>query len=169
MRTCLIALLTVISMTGASLHGAVLNFRSGTITAAEITATPVKISNLDPDAFPALPDKRLFAVLSVKLHPGRKITIFDYSLESNGATYPCVAVNTGRTFDSSEKTFSAAAVQLLFIIEAGNMPPRGNMNIKCNLQPTDGTYDITVPFKNIGSKAPVRLKQIPENGLLEKN
>ena len=150
-----------------SLQGAVLNSRSGTVTAAEITNAAVNISNLDTDAFPALPAKRIYAVLSVKLFPGRKISIFDYSLETRGVTYPCVAISTGSSFQSSEKSFSGNTVQLLFILEAANMSDVEKMNIKCNLPPTDGTYDITVPFKYIGRKTPVRANAVPADGLLE--
>ncbi len=150
-----------------TLHGAVLNFRSGTVTAAEITDAAVNLRGLDTDAFPALPEKRSYAVLSVKLAPGRKISIFDYSLETRGMTYPCVAINTGSSFQSSEKNFSGNTVQLLFILEAGKMSEVEKMNIKCNLPPTDGTYDITVPFKYIGKKTPVRANAVPADGLLE--
>ncbi len=168
MKKFLFAALTVYSALFCTVNGAVLNFRSGTIIAAEISAAEIKIRNLDPVAFPALPEKRLCAVLSVKLAPGRKISIFDYSLESSGATYPCVAINTGRRFISSEKDFSPASAQLLFILEERNMPAVETMNIKCNLPPTDGTYDIKVPFKYIRNQAPTRLDRIPASGLLEK-
>ena len=169
MNSYFVVLMTICSMMLTASYGAVLDFRSGTITAAEITSAPIKIHNLDPDAFPNLPEQKLFAILSIKLSPNRKITIFDYSLESRGSTYPCVAVNTDRSFKSSEKDFAGDSIQLLFIIEARNMPQWENITLKCNLPPTDGTYDITVPFKYLGYKSPAGLQRIPEIGLLEKH
>lgn len=167
MKKTFIAILTTFMALQLPLYGDILHFRSGEIVAAEISENAPDIRNLNTDAFPTLPEKRIYAVLSIKLSPGRQISIFDYSLESRGVTYPCVAISTGGNFVSSEKNFSGDILQLLFILESRRMPHREDMNIKCNLPPTDGTYDIIVPFKNIGHRSLVRASRIPEKGLLE--
>ena len=164
-----ILLLSLFAIT-ASLSAGVIHFRSGQIIAAEISASSPKINQLDEKfAFPTLPKDRLYAVVSVKLDDARKISIFDYSLESFGATYPCIAINSSGSFESSELTFSTPGkcIQLLFIIENQSMNKTESLKLKCNLPPTDGTYDLLIPFSYLGHRPFSSPGTIPANGLFE--
>ena len=155
-----------------SLHAEVIFFRSGKIMAAETSSTAPAMDRIDDKiTFPELPQNRLYAVISVKLDSGRKISIFDYSLESSGKTYPCVAINfNGKKFNYTESEISGAdkILQLLFIIE--KLPqPAGSLKLKCNLPPLDGTYDLQVPFTGTGYQRLTSPTDIPAAGLIRKN
>ena len=150
----------------ASLNAGVIRFRSGKIIAAEITGANVKIDNFDPHAFPAMPENRMYAVLSVKLDKGRAISIFDYSLEAFGTTCPCVAVNSGSGFRYTVNTLDGiSSAQLLFVLDRRSIGKTESIKIKCNLPPTDGTYDLSVPFENRNYNAPSGLNELPASGV----
>ena len=143
-------------------------FRSGEIVAAELTRTEPSIRDLDPLAFPALPKSRMYAVLSVRPDAGRPLSIFDYSLEDRGTVCPCVALNSGRGFVSSDRDVSGVpVVQLLFILDARNPPENAVLNLKCNLPPANGIYDLRVPFRRIGFAEPTLPSRIPSEGMME--
>ena len=147
----------------------VLYFRSGTITAAEVTTREIAIKNLDTVTFNSLPGQKAYAILSADIVPSRKISIFDYSLVADGMSYPCVALSTGKQFICSDQVFSGKNVkQLLFIVNAANLSRVKNFTLHCNLAPANGTYDLIVPFTNIGSRMPTAPEKIPATGLLEK-
>lgn len=151
-----------------SLRAEVLIFRSGRIVAAEISSTAPAGGDInDKYAFPELPAKRLYAVVSVILDAGRKISIFDYSLESAGKTYPCVAINNGGTFfkhttDSIPATDKI--IQLLFIIENRPLQKHESLKLKCNLLPPPDIYDLQVPFDNAGYQRLLLPAEIPAVG-----
>ncbi|MCI5778763.1 MAG: hypothetical protein MR051_02935 [Lentisphaeria bacterium] len=149
-------------------EAAVRRFRSGEILAAELTSSEVPVRDLNPAAFPALPSRRLCAVLSVRLDYGRKISIFDYSLEVQGVAYPCVAINDGSGFVSTERDFSDTGVlQLLFILDARTPLRPGPLTLKCNLPPTTGVYDRGVPFRSLDRSGATPPDRIPASGVME--
>ena len=150
-----------------TVEGAAWRFRSGEIVAAELTRTAPSIRDLDPLAFPALPKDRMYAVLSVRPDPGRPLSIFDYSLEDRDIVCPCVALNTGGGFVSTDQNVSGAPiVQLLFILDAGNT--RGNtlLTLKCNLPPANGVYDLKIPFRRMDFAYPTQPSRIPAEGMM---
>ena len=152
----------------APVRAGVLRFRSGEILAAELTSSDVTVRDLNPAAFPALPSQRLCAVLSIRLDYGRKISIFDYSLTVQGVACPCVAINDGSGFVSTERDFSDTGVlQLLFILDARTPPRSGPLTLKCNLPPTTGVYDRGVPFRGLGRSKPTPPDRIPASGAME--
>jgi hypothetical protein len=155
-----------------SLRADVLIFRSGRIVAAEISSTAPAGGDInDKYAFPDLPEQRLYAVVSVKLDAGRKISIFDYALESSGKTYPCVAINSdGTTFRHTQNSIPATdkIMQLLFIIDKRPLQKTELLKLKCNLPPY-GIYDLQVPFDNAGYQRLLLPAEIPAVGTFRKS
>lgn len=157
-------------LAAASIQAGTIRFRHGEIVAAEITAADVRIGNFDRHAFPALPNNRMYAVLSVKLDANRKISIFDFMLEAFGATSPCVAINPGSGFRYTTDTISGRRqVQLLFILEKRSLQNREILKLKCALSPHDGSYDVNVPFRDRGTAQPTTPDAIPAAGSFEDN
>lgn len=167
MKKILILLFT----TAAAILGAkTLYFRSGEIIAAQLTSNKINIRNFDKNAFNSLPERPLFAILTINAVPGRKISILDYSLVVDGISYPCVATGSNNNFICSDAAQDGSKVrQLLFIVGCDYLRRINSFTLKCNLAPADGTYDIQVPFTNIGSQTPTLPENIPADGLLEIN
>lgn len=70
-------------------------FRSGEIYFAETSTFKPEITNWNNDLFGTdINSVSLWAAVTVKIHPGRKISIFDYNLEFNGVNYQCAAIRT---------------------------------------------------------------------------
>ena len=160
-------LILFVAAAALTVEGAAWRFRSGEIVAAELTRTAPYIRDLDPLAFPALPKDRVYAVLSVRPDAGRPLSIFDYSLEDRDVVHPCVALNTGSGFVSTDRNVSGAPiVQLLFILDAGNARGDVSLTLKCNLPPANGIYDLKVPFRRMGFAAPTLPSRIPAEGMM---
>ena len=152
-----------------SLRADVIYSRHGKIVAAEITSAIPYINGLDEKfAFPSLPERRLYAAVSIKLSAGRRISIFDYSLEAFGKTFPCVAINTGSYFESTDRTLPGTdrPIQLLFIIDKQQLNASESLKFKCNLPPHNGTYDLLVDFSNLRNTQLTAPGSIPEAGLI---
>ena len=165
MKHLLLILILVSAMLTA--EGAAWRFRSGEIVAAEVTRTAPAIRDLDPPAFPALPKNRVYAVISVRPDAGRPLSIFDYSLEDRGVVFPCVALNSGSGFVSTDRNVSGAPlVQLVFILDAASVQDDAVLTLKCNLPPTNGIYDLKVPFRWVGFAEPTRPSRIPPEGMM---
>ena len=145
-----------------------IRFRSGLILGAELTTRNIPVAKANKDAFPAPPEKRIYAVLTVKLDPMRKISIFDYSLEAYGISAPCVAINESRNFVyHTEDIMSTNKLQLLFILDGRQvgLQKSETLKLKSNLPPPGGIFDTDIPFEMRNSAAPRTISQIPEQGL----
>ena len=88
--------------------GKTIPFRSGEIYFAETSPYKPEIKNFDAE-FAGAEEASLYAGVSVKLHPKRKISIFDYVLELNGNRYSCVAIRKNN--DDFVHTKDAVAVE----------------------------------------------------------
>ena len=145
-----------------------IRFRSGVILGAELTTRNIPVAKADKNAFPEPPEKRIYAVLTVKLDPMRKISIFDYSLEAYGIPVPCVAINeSGKFVYHTEEVMSTNTLQLLFILDGRQVGLQKNetLKLKSNLPPPGGIFDTDIPFEMRNSAAPRSISQIPQKGL----
>lgn len=90
-----------------SMQAKTIPFRSGEILAAEYSRTRPAIKNWSKHLF--VPDNaNYYAAVTVKIAAGRKISIYDYALEINGISFPCVAIRSGNGgFEYTQKAFSA--------------------------------------------------------------
>ena len=107
-------------------------FRSGAILCAELsTVKPSGFKRLDTGEAPKDP---IYAAITVKLDPGRKISIFDYSLRIGNRRYECSAVrNNGEdeisvTSDGGEKR----RCTLFFELDAATAKRGGKCILVCN-------------------------------------
>ena len=149
-----------------SLHAAKLRFRSGDILAAELSSRTVAVSNLNKDAFPNLPEQKIYAVITVQLDKSRKISIFDYTLNAPGGDYPCVAFAKSSKFEYGVEAVenSGKPLQLLFILDGrfSGKSQQEKLLLKCNLPPTGQTYETEIIFKKVNVCTPLR--SIPASG-----
>lgn len=159
-------LLIVFAAIGLSLGAGTVRFRSGKVLAAELTTAKIKINNINPDVPPAIPNKPVYAVVSVKLDDLRNVSIFDYVLTSYGREFPCIAVRSGNNFDFADNPVSAnGVIQLLFAADGllvGKLPQE-TLILKSKFPPK-GLHDAKLTFTNLGSKAPSAISAIPAGG-----
>jgi hypothetical protein len=147
------------------------HYRSGVILAAEITKANISVANLSSLAFPNMPRNRAYAVISVKLDPARELSIFDYSLEIKGQTWPCAALYRNNRYEYTTVDIHGNGVmQMLFIVDSSIIPASGVVNavLKSNLSDARFYYDAEIPCKIIGSKMPAAPHAVPASGLLPK-
>ena len=155
----------------ATLAAATLPFRSGEILAAELSSRAPEIANLDKYDYEFGFRKRTYALLTVKLAPGRTIATDDYSLEVFGKHYPCVAIRVGDgSFDTKKWEIDAPSPSqlygLLFIVDGtvAGIDSIEKLTLKCN---APGKYRRTVvPFSTIGDRAFRAAAGIPAAGML---
>ena len=154
-----------------SVFAGIRHYRSGVILAAEISKAKINIAGFQALAFPNIPQNKSFAVISVKLDPARELSIFDYSLEIKGQSWPCVAVYRNNRYEYTTVDVNVrggGVMQMLFIIDGANIPASGEINaiLKSNLSDARFYYDTEIPCKIIGSKMPTAPRSIPAAGLL---
>ena len=76
-------------LAASSLNAETVIFRSGEVLAAELSGRKPTVANL-PQQETA--QATVFALVTVRLQPGRSISTEDYSLSALGETYRCIAV-----------------------------------------------------------------------------
>ena len=134
-------------------------FRSGRILRAEF-------SRIKPQGFKRLalggaPSRPVYAAVTVKLDRGRKIGIFDYSLEVDGETRVCAAVR-----DDGENEFSLSADggdkrRCTLFFELTSVPANKKAFLVCN---APGGGRIAVTFVDRGSQRFTPDTKIPDPG-----
>ena len=131
-------------------------FRSGDIYMAETSFyKPDEIENWDQNPF-IIDETSPWAGVAVKIHPKRKISIFDYVLEVNGNRYQCVAIRKNNDkFVYTRKEISAekdAVYTMLFFLSGASL----NKNQTASLiSPAAGKQNITrFPITNRPSGPP---------------
>ena len=96
MKITTLACIMLLSLTVAELSARTVRFRSGEILAAEFAKEPPEdVRNRDELDLSGLPDRRVYAALTVSLTSGRKISIYDYSLKVFGVANRCIALRSG--------------------------------------------------------------------------
>ena len=143
--------------------------RSGVVVAAEVTKGEVKIAELPPLAFQNLPQEKAYAVVSLKLDDMRELSIFDYSLEIKGASFPCVALYRNNRYEYYLGNIIDKGVQqMVFIVDSKLIPDSGKVTaaLKSNLSEVRFIYDVNIPLSVIGKSTPKAPRAIPASGLI---
>ena len=114
-----ILLLLAFSLASVSVLAETIVFRSGEVLAAEVTSRAPRVAHL-AEADKA--ESPMYALVTVKLHPGREISTEDYSLSALGGLYRCVAIREENgAFDAEVWHRSPASPKkkygLLFILQ----------------------------------------------------
>lgn len=115
------------SVIAVVLNAKTIPFRSGEIYMAETSPYKPEIKNWNADLFD-MDSASLYAGVSVKLHPGRKISIFDYVLEFKGNRYNCVAIRTGNgefVYTKDAITVTKDTIYTLLFFLPGESPVKG--------------------------------------------
>ena len=96
-------------LTALSLNAETVIFRGGEVLAAELSTQKPQVANL-PAAETA--QATVYALVTVRLQPGRTISTEDYSLSALGGTYRCLAIreDNGR-FDAAKWHWDTALPQ----------------------------------------------------------
>ena len=146
-------------------------FRSGEILCAELSKEkPEGVRNADKLDLSELPDRRIYAALTVALDPGRKISIYDYSLKAFGVVSRCIALRNGNnSIDGSRYETGGSDREnrctLYFVLNAREVGigSREKITLVCNVPPVQ---ELAVTFVNRGSKSFTAPRSIPDSGTM---
>ena len=96
-------------LTALSLNAETVLFRGGEVLAAELSSRKPQVANLPAEE---TAQATVYALVTVKLQPGRTISTEDYSLSALGGTYRCLAIreNNG-AFDAAKWHWAGASPQ----------------------------------------------------------
>ncbi len=144
-------------------------FRSGEILCAELSKEkPEGVRNADKLDLSELPDRRVYAALTVALDPGRKISIYDYSLKVFGVANRCIALRNGdNSIDGARYETGGSDREnrctLYFVLNAREVGvgSREKLTLVCNVPPV---RELPVTFVNCGTKAFTPPRRIPDSG-----
>ena len=141
-----------------SLSAATLAFRGGEILAAQLSTARPSISGEDPFAYPNDLDRKIYAALTVRMTPGRALSVYDYSLEAFGRPSPCVAIRAGSgSFQAGKWEYANPDAQsnytLLFVLDGRQVGLQKveNLTLKANFPPPERAEQ-QVPFVTLGSR-----------------
>ncbi len=172
MKTLLISWVLAALSLAPRLAAETLRFRSGEILAAELSPTLPYIMNRSAADLADLPEQRIYAALTVSLDPGRKISIYDYSLKVSGTKYRCIALQNGNnTIDGAKFECSGggrnARCTLFFALNASEVGTGANdrLRLVCNVPPNSG--ELPVLFVNRGSEGFTPGRDIPDAGMMQ--
>jgi hypothetical protein len=151
----LLALVLLLSFSGETAETS--RCRAGWIGAAEIGTQSIGNLQLDPMAFPEKYSNTVYAVIAIKLDPGRSLSIYDFTLRYNGRKFPCVALRQGdNSIDSTQwiirETRPEELYSLLFILDYPALANAGGeitLELLYNLtdQPVQVSQELR--FKNV--------------------
>ena len=156
----------------ASAKSADLGFRIGKVLSAEISSVPPEIISLDryPNALPA---KRIYAVVVLKMTPNRSLSALDYSLVINKTTSPCIAIvcNMASFVCDPEATYPSEKdyARLLFIIDANRVKlPAAGKTIKATLKTNiKNRNNVALNVLSKGNAAFSDCTKLPADGALK--
>lgn len=150
-------------------------FRSGELLAAELSTVRPKINNFDKFAYPETFEKPIYAVLVVRLAPGRTLSNYDYSIDAFGVTSPCIAIKAGNgDFDSGRREIrevkKGEKYSLLFLLNGSlvGLTPQEKLILKCNFPPAERAEQ-TIFLNNLGSRPFTAPGRIPDAGIMKVN
>lgn len=169
MKITTLACILLLSLTVAELSAQTVRFRSGEILAAELSKEPPEdVRNRDELDLSDLPDRRIYAALTVSLTSGRKISIYDYSLKAGGVKYRCVALRIGDNSIDAARFETVGSGRgnrctLYFVLDPRDVG-RGShetLTLVCGVPPEP---EIPVVFKSCGSNGFTTPSKIPASG-----
>ena len=143
-------------------------FRSGELLCAELSESLPFIRNRAAADLSNLPDRKIYAALTVSLDAGRKISIYDYSLKAFGVSYRCIALRNGDNsidgarFESSGSGAKARCT-LYFVLNAREvgLSRAERLRLVCNVPPVS---EEIVIFANRGADDFTSPGEIPDSG-----
>ncbi len=139
-----------------------LRFRIGTILDAGITTEKIHVDNSDK-LLPLNFNDKAYAVVRVKLDPGRSLSTHDFSMIHNYKPYKCIAIRPlNGSFNVAKRIFppskQSKIYDMLFVLSVPNY--NSSIEYKCTLHYnllTSGLTDVDVKFKNF-NHGPILLK-----------
>ena len=141
---------------GMSLWAAPFLFRGGELLTAELSTAEPQIEAFDAALFPDLPERKIFAAVTLALPPGRKISIFDYKLVAFGREYPCVALRgNDALWRTTPETKDWRRASLLFILNRGTvgLDRETKITLQCVAPATnEDAQSWKITFINLGDK-----------------
>ena len=151
-----------------TLCAATVDFRSGTVLAAEITSSAPKVSGLNVE-FP----NPVYARIVFKLHPELKISIHDYALNAYGRNFKAVAIARnneawaadGSAFDNNR---DSDRFSLLFVLDGSVIGKRSIEVLEITPRPDASGKSVAVKFKNLKSGSFSSAGSVPGAGSVVK-
>lgn len=150
-----------------------LGFHIGKVMAAEITAQPQEVINLEAYPYPCKFSKTLYAVVTLKMVTNRSLSPLDYTLSIGNATGNCVSVvNNMESFICSPSVMYPANkdfARMLFLIDSSKVKlPAAGQVVKATLRTRlKGRGNVSFNMINLGSKPLSDCKKIPAAGALK--
>ena len=150
-----------------------LGFHIGKVVAAEITAMPQEIINIESYPYPYKFKKTLYAVVTLKMVPNRSLSPLDYTLSIGSASGICVSVvNNMDSFICSPTVMYPASkdyARMLFLFDAANvkLPAVGKTVTAALRTRLKGRGNVSFAMVNLGVKPFSDCKTIPANGALK--
>lgn len=141
-------------------------FRGGDVLAAEVSSQTPRVLNLPAEEQGG---SRVYALVTVKLHPGRTVSVEDYSLNALGGLYRCIAIREENgAFNAEKWHFNAVSPRkrygLLFALQipVGQNYNNVKFDLVCN---APGKWVRTsIPFTDRGSQGFTPATSIPVSG-----
>ncbi|MCP3967165.1 MAG: hypothetical protein GY750_01395 [Lentisphaerae bacterium] len=163
-------------MFATALQAGSIPFRLGRIYAAEITRSRVYVSGLKDTTFKTNFSSKAYAMVAVRLQPGRSLSIYDFALRIDGTEYPCVGLRSGSSSFSYTKwkqssTSTGEFYSMLFIVNASDINSSAK-NVKGTLVyklKSGGKTETAIPFKNIRYSSLTSSSDIPAKGMFNKS
>ena len=157
------------------LLSATIPFRLGEILSAEISRNKVTIKNLNAADYNIKFKHYAYAVVALKLQPGRSISIYDFKLKFKNKEYKCVALRSGsKHFNTKNWQFSKTSPRvlysLLFIVNSeylGNAKKTLTADLLYALNKS-GKFDYPLPFKFVNYTNLTQASKIPAGGIFPK-
>lgn len=172
MNTLKLLIFTFLCVSSFELLSATLPFRLGNILSAEISRNKVVIRNMNSSDYDLKFRYYAYAVVFLKLHKGRSLSIYDFKLNFKGKNYKCIALRAGnKAFDTQKwqltKTDPETIYSLLFIIDSellGNAKKKLPLTLVYSLF-NSGYVNCKVPFQFVNYDNLTQVDQIPANGV----
>ena len=150
-----------------------LGFRIGKVVAAEITAQPQEIINIESYPYPYKFNKTLYAAVTLKMEPNRSLSPLDYTLTIGSASGICISVgnNMDSFFCSPTVIYPASKdyARVLFLFDAAKvkLPAVGKTVTAALRTRLKGRGNVSFAMVNLGVKPFSDCKTIPANGALK--
>ncbi len=147
-------------------------FRGGDVLAAELSGVKPKIQNDNDFAYKNDYTKKVYAAVTVRMTPGRKLSVHDYSLEAFGTSYPCIAVRAGnREYNIAVDEIGQPGNEkctMLFLLDGNQfgIDKTEKLNIRCNFPPPSNAL-WPIRLKNLGSQPFTAPDKIPNEGIMQ--
>ncbi len=147
-------------------------FRGGDVLAAEISTVKPAIRNDDTVSYKNDYNRKVYAAVTVRMTPGRKLSIHDYSLEAFGVSYPCIAVKAGsREYDLTSDEIADPSKEkctMLFLLDGSQfgIDKSEKLDIQCNFPPASGAL-WPIRLRNLGSQPFTPTEKIPDGGTMQ--